>query len=462
MKHPIHAIVMLLAALVLAAPLTAQPAPSADDFAAVETVIDQQMAQQGVPGLAVAVVYQDELVYAQGFGVRSTETNDPVTPDTLFMIASTTKPLTAIGLLRLVDAGLVDLDAPVTTYLPELPWNEDITVRHLLSHTAGLSDAGDSLVSRDPDALRESVSLFSEASLFAPPGLVHSYSNPGIDLVGAIIEAVSGQYYADYMASEVFTPMGMTRSTFLASQAVTFPTAVGYQPDLMPVRPLPDNAAEFPSGFALSSVTDLAHLVAFILNAGAVNETPIMSEGLAQEMQTPASVRLVSPVTYGLGLALEPYRETMRVGHNGNIIGFTSLLQTLPDHDLGVVVLTNSTGFDAEPIFSAVTDALIDLPPEDTVVSAVDAGDLTDFVGDYVLRDLAGEPTYSAAVSLLDGALRLQITGQPPLDLRPTAPDTFELYFGPMSIGQTVAFLRDESGAARYIHVGGRVGVRAD
>lgn len=462
MKHPLSIIVMLLLALVLTAPLSAQPPSAVEGFTTVETVIEQQMAQQGVPGLAVAVVYDDELVYAQGFGVRSTETNDPVTPDTLFMIASTTKPLTAIGLLRLVDAGLVDLDAPVTTYLPDVLWDDDITVRHLLSHTAGLSDAGDSMVSRDPDALRESLSLFSEASLFASPGLVHSYSNPGIDLIGAVIESVSGQYYADYMASEVFAPMGMTRSTFLASLAVTFPTAVGYQPDLMPVRPLPDNAAEFPSGFALSSVTDLTHLLAFILNQGTVNQTAIVSPALAQAMQTPASVRLVSPMTYGLGLAIESYRGTVRVGHNGSIIGFTSLLQTLPAHDLGVVVLTNSTGFDAEPIFSAVTDALIDLPPEDTRPAAAPAEPLADFVGQYVLRDLAGEPTFSAAVSLADGALRLQIMGQPPLDLRPTAPGTFELYVGAVPTGQRVAFLRDETGAVRYIHAGGRVGVRAD
>lgn len=455
-----RSICVILLALVVGNSATAQTPTGSSDFASVLTqIIEEELNAQGAPGAAVAVVFQGEVIFSEGIGVRSTETGDPVTPDTLFMFGSTLKPLTSIGLLRLVESGAVSLDAPVSRYLPEPALPETLQVRHLLSHTGGLSDATSADGPRNPADLRASMTRFNEAALFAPPGELHSYSNPGFDIIGAIIEAASGEYYADYMATAVFGAMGMQRATFDPGVAITYPVAVGYQPGLLgssPVRRNSSHTTEAPSGLAYASVNDLSHLIDFVLNDGVVNGETILSPALAQAMWTPADVRIVSPMQYGLGFFIDEYRGTPRVGHGGNVEGYTSLLQTLPEVELGVVVLANSSGFDAGPIFDAVAEQLLDLPAASEEPAVPLAVDPSEYAGTYAVRDLDGQPTFTVTVTAEGNQLLAQITGQPPLELRAAAPDTFDITFGGTSTGQQMAFLRDESGAIAYVHAGSR------
>jgi CubicO group peptidase (beta-lactamase class C family) len=457
--------ILIASLLVLAVPAAAQDTPTTDfETAAIDDAIASAMEAQRAPGLAIAIVYQGQVVYAAGYGVRDTETNAPITPDTLFMFGSTLKPLTTIGLLRLVEQGLVDLDAPVSTYLPELPIGDAITARQLLSHTAGLADEANADGPQNPEALRESMAQFTEAAMFAPAGTAHSYSNPGYDIAGTVIEAASGQYYDDYMASQVFAPMGMERTTFDPNVAITYPVAAGYQPGMLGISAVRRNSShttEAPSGLAYSSVNDLTRLLEFILEGGVVGGEPVLSAELAQAMATPAQVRIASPMRYGLGLFVEQYRGTTRIGHGGNVDGYSALMETLPAHDLGVVVLANVSAFDASPIFDAVVDTLLNLPATSEESAPYTPDNLADYVGEYVVRDLAGEPAFTGRVSLEGERLQVQISGQPTLELRATAPDTFEVYFGEMASGQLVTFLRDETGTVGYLFLGNRVACRA-
>lgn len=448
--------VLLMAALLTGAAFAQPPEP---DFDAITQAIEAQMQAQNIPGLAIAIVHRGEVIYAEGFGVRSTEDDAPVTPDTLFRIGSTTKPLTALAVLRMVEQGTLDLDAPISAYLPDLTIGGAITLRQLLSHTAGLNDQADSIVLLDPDALRASVAGFTEAGVFAAPSVVRSYANPGFDLAGAVVEAVSGLPYADAMAETVFGPLGMTRTTFHSTVAMTYPLASGHQPNLFGVsvvRPNPDNVAQYPSGFAFSSVNDLTHLIDFLLDG----DERVLSEALRAEMLTSVPTRLASPFDYGLGVVLDTYRGAQQIGHGGRIDGYGAFLETLPEHDFGVAIVSNNIAVDEAPIFAAVVDAVLGLPVEAVVPAEDIPYTAADYVGTYPLRNQTGAPLATIVVSDQDGILIAQAEGQPLLTLRPTAPDTFDVYVGEVSVATSVAFVRDENGQVAYLSVGYRAAPR--
>jgi CubicO group peptidase (beta-lactamase class C family) len=448
-------LLFLVLGLLLAFPVMAQESV---DFSALREVIAAQLTAQDVPGLAVAVVYDDEIVFSEGFGVRSIETNDPVTSGTLFRIGSTTKPLTAIGLLRLVQAGEIDLDAPVSSYIPDFPLGDAITARHLLSHTAGLSDDARGFGSLAPDALAEWVtSLTPEAALFAEPGAVMSYSNPGFNIAGRVIEAVSGQPYAAYMADEVFAPLGMERSTLLTNVAITYPFAVGYSrgfAGIAPQRPNADNAEEYPSGFVFSTAEELAQLARFILNDGEIGGEALLDPELALEMHTPQVEIAPLGTSYGLGLFMQSYRGTTRIGHGGAIFGYSSFFETLPEYGIGVIVLANVDGFDAEPIFDAAVDALAELPPRESPPLYL-PDTLAGYAGTYEQRGVAGDLLVSIEVALEDESLTAAVDGQGTFELRATAPDVFDVYFGGTPVG-SIAFIRDAAGRVAFGHFGYR------
>lgn len=442
-------------------PLAAQPAQSTPDFTALETVITEQLQAQNTPGIAIAIVHQGAVIYRAGFGVRSIEGQEPVTPDTLFRIGSTTKPMTALGLLMLAEDGRVALDAPISTYLPDFALGDDITVRHLLSHTAGLSDEAQAYGSLDADALAESMGNFTSASQFAPAGQVHSYSNPGFNIAGRVIEVVTGQYYADYMEKVVFRALGLKRTTLYPNIAITYPVAIGYEPSLFGrlnvTRPNTDNVAEYPSGFAYSSVNDLTNLINFILMEG----QPILGEVWGKEMLTPVVPAISGGFEYGLGVMIGEYRGTPMIGHDGKINGYTALLQTLPAHQFGVVILGNNIAFDPTPIFDAAVDSVLTLPVPDETADIVQTGELDDYVGTYALKNPAGDVVISVRVTLENGGLTAAPDGQPRLDLIPISGiNTFEAHLGGQPLGVTLTFMADEQGTFTYLSVGYRVATR--
>jgi CubicO group peptidase (beta-lactamase class C family) len=457
---------LVLAAVLLltAAPVISQAQDTtADQQAALTAVIEAQVRAQKAPGAAVAIVYDHAVWFRGGFGVRHLETNDRVTPDTLFRIGSTTKPLTVIGLLLLVEQGKVDLDAPVITYIPEFQAGDTITVRQLVSHTAGLRDNAVLYGRTDPAALTDYIAtLTAEDAVFAPPGTVLSYSNPGFDAAGLVIERVSGQPYADYMAEHVFSSLKMNRSTLYPNMAMTYPLAVGYSPTITGgarvVRPNVDNAAEYPAGFVFSSVNDLTRLALFLFNDGLMDGQRILSAELVQAMKTPTARIEALKLGYGLGLLVGEMRGQTVIAHDGAINGYSSLFWTLPEHGLAVIVLANKTGFDAQPIVNAVVDTLLDLPEAaaPTAAPELDEAALEAYTGTFEQRDTSGKRLIAITFTLVDGKLIATIPGQPRLEMIPTAPDLFDLLFDGQPTGTQAAFVRGPSGSVDYLHLGFR------
>jgi CubicO group peptidase (beta-lactamase class C family) len=206
----------------------AEPESKLDDATAakIEDLVEQAMAKSQVPGAAVGIVKDGQLVYAKGFGVTKVGGDQPVTPESVFYMASIAKTVTGMAIMQLVEEGKVDLDAPVTEYLPYFtladPAAKEITIRQLLSHSSGMADYGDLMADFsardkrvDDGALEDYVRSFSDGTLLFPPGMGWSYSNSGFDTLGDVIAKVSGQSYEDYVQEHILAPLGMEDSTFL-------------------------------------------------------------------------------------------------------------------------------------------------------------------------------------------------------------------------------------------------------
>jgi len=256
--------------VLLFAPAFAQIRPL--DPAAIERVALDELKSTNTPGAAVAVISGDRVIFTHGYGTSDVETGAPVSPDMLFRLGSTTKMFTAAALVGLAVEGKVDLDAPVGSYIKGLdPAIARLTANQLLSHTSGLHDEAPMFGSHDESALGDGIHKWKADFLFAPPGRIYSYSNPGFWLAGYLAETVAGRPYADVIEERVFQPLGMHRSTLRPTMAMTWPLAQGHEFEEgieRVIRPAADNAAGWPAGSIFSSATELARFAIAFMNGG--------------------------------------------------------------------------------------------------------------------------------------------------------------------------------------------------
>jgi CubicO group peptidase (beta-lactamase class C family) len=347
------------------------------NFYQLEQLMAEAMQAAKVPGAAVAVIHNHEVVYARGFGVTSVEEGGlPCTPTTLFRIGSTTKPLTTAAIMRLVEGNVLELDTAIDELLPDLQLSEpgaiqQVTLRKLLSHQAALPTAAEHFGSRSPEGLRESVYRDIAAyPLVAPVGKLWSYSNPGINLAGYLAEVASGKPYTQLMQELVFDPLTMTRTTFDPTIAMTYPLAQSHDVDeagaLKVQHRYADNTQHYPSGFAISTVLDLANFAIMLMSGGLFNGQPVLSAASVAEMQRPqASFLSLNGDGYGLTLSSHDYKGVRLVGHGGRISTFASLFEMVPERGAGVIVLANRAaewGAQEQKITRFVFDSLLDLP----------------------------------------------------------------------------------------------------
>src|SRR5258708_4302383 len=196
--------------------------------AAIERVAMEELRATNTPGAAVAVVAGNRMLFAKGYGLASVESKDPVTPEMLFRLGSTTKMFTASTVGELALEHKIDLNAPVGKYISGLdPAIARLTANQLMSHTAGLKDEAPMFGSHDETALGAGIREWKASFLFTEPGKIYSYSNPGFWLAGYLAETVAGKPYAEVVDERVFKPLGMSRSTFRPTMAMTWPLAQG-------------------------------------------------------------------------------------------------------------------------------------------------------------------------------------------------------------------------------------------
>ncbi len=325
-------------------------------YAAIDAYVEQQMRRLNIPGVALAVVEGERIVYRRGFG-RAWPGGGPPSPETPFVLGSTTKSFTALAVMQLVEAGKVELDAPVQRYLPwfrvaDPQASAQMTVRHLLNQTSGFSMlagmAGLADFDNRPDAAERQARALVSLKLSRPVGAAWEYSNLNYNLLGLIIEAASGEPYAEYIERHIFAPLDMRHSYTSQAAAREHGLAIGHRywfasPVAAPHIPLPRGSLA--AGLLISCAEDMAHWLIAHLNGGRYGETQILSAAGIEALHRGAADMQVmnrSVGEYGMGWFVERIGETEVVWHGGNVADFSSYMALLPQQRKGVVLLVNA------------------------------------------------------------------------------------------------------------------------
>ncbi|MBK6919038.1 MAG: beta-lactamase family protein [Deltaproteobacteria bacterium] len=321
-------------------------------------VIEQaNTAIANTPGLAVAVVYQGEVVFAEGFGVAD-DAGNAVATDTLFNLASCSKIVTAMTVLSLRDEGALTLDTPVPQIVPSFALRTgfdpaSITIRHLLTHTSGIGDwPTEPFV--EVDGLLDSFVSNGNQPLWAEPGAVWNYSNRGFTLAGLVAASADGGSFAGAVASRVLTPLGMPHATMDASIAATRTFARGHAQGQGWVGPLLLAGESLqPSAGLWASAEDLGPLV----RALATGHADGIADGTLAEMASPQAPTLEWPgAHYGYGLFVDEGAAPVLVSHGGSISGYLTDIQVVPELGFGVAVTTNGDTWNPGEMTYAIVD----------------------------------------------------------------------------------------------------------
>ena len=316
--------------------------------------IPLRMQQENVAGLAVVVVDDQNILWAEGFGYTDWDQKIPVTPSTLFSIQSMSKSFTATAVMFAVQDGLVDLDEPITTYLPDFHVysifeehpEQKITLRMLLSHTAGFvfeAPYGNNY-DRPPYSFEKHIASISDTWLKFPVGTRFYYSNVGIDLAGYILQVRSGIPFIQYVQEKVLDPLGMKDSTLAVNRIRANATrAIGHVPGEL-FRP-PVDFLFIPSGGVWTTAVDMARYLQFHINSGAVDGNRLLQESFAETMYTPPSTpaqHAYQASSYALGITVNQRNAARHFQHGGGGMGFNNSMVLYPELKLGAAVFSNA------------------------------------------------------------------------------------------------------------------------
>lgn len=367
-------------------------------------------------GLVAAVVKGDDTLLLKAYGKADVEWDVPMSVDAMFEVGSITKQFTAAAILQLRDAGQLSLDDAITKWLPDLgPSGNGVTLRRLLSHTSGIFRFSDEpefelnyFVPRFP---RDSALRLIKLDPFQfPTGEAQAYSNSGFWLLGLVVERASGMSYEDYLAKQIFEPLGMTRSMYCNTTANVPRRAHGYRLEDGAIRRAP--AFWYTWVFAPGALCSTARDLVTWLQA--LHGGKVMSSQSYTEMTTPATLTDGTPLQYGLGIKVgEDYRGLKYIGHGGTAPGFRADAAWYPDAQMAVVVLMNTSPANLSPggVGGALARAVLPWK-RPTLTRYTD--DPAPFVGRY--RLVAGGNMRSAEIEVTQSAagLAFSVNGSRP------------------------------------------------
>ena len=308
-----------------------------------------QLDERDIGGMSISVVKDGNLFFTRGYGYRDRWLLEPVDPNhTLFRIGSISKTFNAIAVLQLVEDGLLDLDTDVNEYLSafQIPstYPEPITLRHLLTHSAGFEESAFSLIFDTPyylDSLEE-ILKNGIPNRVRPPGIATAYSNYGTTLAGYIVEQKSGKDFAQYVKDEIFTPLGMNKSSFEQPLPSGLDDAMSYGFDENKEPGYFEYVSVVPAGAGSSTAVDMSKLMLALLNNGSYNGERILKNETMQIMQEDQFIAHPNLPGVNLGLYELDINNQHILSHGGDTIFFHSYMFFFPEEDLGVFVSYNS------------------------------------------------------------------------------------------------------------------------
>ena len=434
-----------------------------------DDAVRSTMERWKVPGLAITIVKDGEVVLQEGFGQRDVDRNLPVTPQTLFALGSGTKAFTTMALGLLVEDGKLDWDTPVRTYLPDFKLSdpfatERMTARDLVTHRSGLPRHDLAWYSSS-----ESRAELVRRMRYLEPNndfrTVWQYQNLMYMTAGYLVECLSGQTWEEFVRQRIFRSLEMNGSNFSVEVSQASPDyALPYQEkdDALKQMPFYSQWAVGPAGSINTSVADMSRWLLLHLGKGRYRETALISEGQIRQMQAPQMVMPqeskyaeLSNVSYGLGWFVESYRGHDFVQHGGNIDGFSSLTTLMPRDNIGVVVLCNLNGTPV-PMIACLDayDRLLGLDPvpwsdrfkadesefkagiersktkdeTDRIAGTQPSHPIESYTGDFA------HPGYGLlSLKLVDGELQAALNGLT-LPARHYHYDTFEMEYAPFDV----------------------------
>jgi CubicO group peptidase (beta-lactamase class C family) len=450
-----------------------------EKLADVHAAVAEVMERLRMPGVVVAVTHEgrEEI---DGLGVTNIDHPLPVDGDTLFQIGSITKTFTCTAAMRLVEAGKLDLDAPVRTYIPDLMLADQgvaarVTTRHLLTHTGGWEgDYFDDLGAGD-DAVARMVASLAELPQVTPLGEVWSYNNAGFYIAGRVIEVVAGAPFEAAIRELVLEPLGLEMSFFFAADVLTHRFAVGHflEGDAPTVaRPWAIGRAAHPAGGIVCSARDLLRYARFHMGDGTAEDgARILTPDSMALMQTP-QVAASGREHMGLTWFLRPIGGETLLEHGGGTNGQISQLIVLPGREFAVAAFANGVPGGGEVVTTATKAALrayLDLEEPEPEPIEPTSDQLAEYAGlfacamtDVEIRvedgRLVEHQTPRGGFPRKDSPPR---PAPPPIPLALYEPDRLYVTDG-LFKGARSEFVRDGSGAVRWYRTAGRVLRRVD
>ncbi|HXW92405.1 MAG TPA: serine hydrolase domain-containing protein [Terriglobales bacterium] len=344
----------------------AQQVAETDLASQIDAVATQLLKQQHIPAMTVALASGGQLVYSKGFGIADLENAVPANADTLIRTGSIAKSITAVAAMTLVEAGQLELDAPIQRYCPAFPKKEwTITTHQLLTHTSGIRHykEGEIDSTRHYDTMAAGFAIFAADPLLFEPGTRFNYSTYAYTVVGCVIEGASGEKYFDYVREHVLVPAGMTH-TFVDDLFAIVPLrARGYQfvQGKVENAGLMDSSYKIPGGGLVSTAADLVRL------AMALMDGKILKPGSLAAMWTPTDLpdfKDGKPSEYGMGFGVNMVDGQQRISHSGGQQGTSTYMAFFPAKRLAVAVMANNEQAEPDDVVGPIL-SLYHLPQSD-------------------------------------------------------------------------------------------------
>jgi serine beta-lactamase-like protein LACTB len=323
--------------------------PYAGAVKALEEFIAHEVEDKRLPALSIALVDDQTIVWAEGFGFANPKKEIPAKAETVYRVGSVSKLFTDIAIMRLVEQGKLDLDAPVTKYLPDFkpenPFKKRITLRQLMSHRSGLVREPPVGSYFDPTSpsLAKTVESLNTTKLVYEPETKIKYSNAAISVVGYALERTQKEAFAKYLKRTLLEPLGMNKSGFEPTPALTKDLAAAtmwtYQGREFPAPTF--ELGTSPAGSMYSTVTDLGRFLSVLFAGGKGQKGQILKAATLEKMWTPQFAKPEDKEGFGIGFRIAEFEGKRRIGHGGAIYGFATELAALPSEKLGVVVISS-------------------------------------------------------------------------------------------------------------------------
>jgi serine beta-lactamase-like protein LACTB len=351
-----HFTLTTVLALIASYPLVlAEPAPAAgqepykEAITALEQWLTQEIEAKHIPSLTIALVDDQRVVWSKGFGFADEERKTHAAGDTIYRVGSVSKPVTALALMMLVEQGKIDLDAPITDYLPEFkpgnPFDKKITLRQMLSHHSGLvreSPVGNYFDVSNPPLAKMVESLNQTELVFAPEARI-SYSNAAVATAGYVLERTQKEPFAKYMRRVLLEPLGMTSSGYERTPAMSRRVAHalmwtyhGREFDAPPIE-----MSMAPAGNLYSTADDMCKLLHFLFASGKGPKGQLLKPATLEKMYRLQFAKEGDKTGFGIGFAVSEFEGQRRINHGGAVYGFSTEFAALPDSKLGVIVLAS-------------------------------------------------------------------------------------------------------------------------